>query len=71
MSTAPLCLDVKAAAASVGVSVWVLRKWIDDGLLPTVKFPSAKYAGEQSRRVLIAVDDLTAFVERHKTAVAR
>lgn len=63
----PLCLDVKAAAASLGVSVWVLRNWIDEGLLPTVKFPSTKHPGERSRRVLISADDLKAFVERHRS----
>lgn len=63
---APLCLDVRAAAEAVGVSVWVLRRYIDDGLLPTVKFPSVKYEGESSRRVLISVDDLRAFVQQHR-----
>ena len=64
---ASLCLDVKSAAASLGVSVWVLRRWNDDGLLPTIKFPSARYDGEKSRRVLIAADDLRAFVARHRS----
>jgi hypothetical protein len=63
---APLCLDVRAAAEAVGVSVWVLRRYIDEGLLPTIKFPSVKYDGETSRRVLISIDDLRAFVERHR-----
>lgn len=62
----PLCLDVKAAAASLGVSVWVLRRWIDEGLIPTVKFPSVKHVGETTRRVLIAAEDLKAFVDRHR-----
>lgn len=64
--TPPLCLDVKPAAASLGVSIWVLRRWIDEGQLATIRFPSVKYAGEKSRRVLIAADDLKAFVERHR-----
>lgn len=63
---APLCLDVKSAAASLGVSVWVVRRWIDDGLLPTVKFPSAKHVGATSRRILIAAEDLKAFVDRYR-----
>lgn len=62
----PLCLDVKGAAASIGVSVWTLRSWIDDGLIKTVKFPSSKHPGEISRRILISVDDLRDFVQRHR-----
>jgi predicted site-specific integrase-resolvase len=63
----PLVLDVKTAAATLGVSVWMLRRYIDDGLLPTVKFPG-RYDGEKTRRVLIAVSDLEAFVARHRTS---
>jgi predicted site-specific integrase-resolvase len=36
----PLCLDLKSAAASLGISVWTLRRYVEDGLIPTVKFPS-------------------------------
>ena len=68
---APLCVDVKTAAGAVGVSVWVLRRYIEDGLLPTVKFPSVKYSGEVSRRVLIAVADLEAFVAKHRQGATR
>lgn len=67
---APLCVDVKAAARLIGVSVWTLRSYIDDGMLPTVKFPSSKNPGEQSRRVLIAVEDLRDFVRRHRDVPA-
>ena len=68
MSATPLCVDVRTAAASLGVSTWVLRRWIVEGLLPTVKFPSTRYNAEPSRRVLIAVSDLEAFVKKHRTA---
>jgi hypothetical protein len=61
-----LCVDVKAAAAAIGVSPWVVRHFVASGLLPTVKFPSTKHRGESTRRVLIAVADLTAFVEKHR-----
>lgn len=64
----PLCLDVKEAAAAVGVSTWTVRKWIDDGELPTIKFPSVKYPGEKGKRILILVDDLKAFAEKHRVA---
>ena len=60
----PLCVDIKAAAELIGISVWTLRTYIDDGLIPTVKFPSSKHPGEQSRMVRIAVADLKAFVDR-------
>lgn len=66
----PLCLDVKEAAAAVGMSSSVLRAYIDAGLLPVVKFPSTKHVDEKSRRVLIAVDDLRAFVEAHRVMTA-
>lgn len=64
----PLCLDVKEAAASIGLSTSVLRGLIDQGLIPVIKFPSAsaKHQGEKSRRVLIAVVDLEKFVEAHR-----
>jgi hypothetical protein len=64
----PLCLDVKEAAAAVGLSASVLRGLIDQGLIPVIKFPSAsaKHQGEKSRRVLVSVDDLRAFVEKHR-----
>jgi len=62
----PLCLDIKSAAVSVGISSGALRSFIDQGLLPVVKFPSAKHEGETSRRVLIAVSDLEAFVAKHR-----
>jgi predicted site-specific integrase-resolvase len=65
----PLCVDVNAAAAALGVSKWVIRRYVADGLLPTVKLPSVKHPGETSRRVLIAVADLEQFVQRHREAI--
>ncbi|HXG90324.1 MAG TPA: hypothetical protein VNJ02_18515 [Vicinamibacterales bacterium] len=65
----PLCVDVRAAAKAIGVSTWVVRHYIASGLLPTVKFPSTKHRDETSRRVLIAVTDLEAFVKRHREVV--
>lgn len=64
---APLVLDRKTAAVMLGVSVWVLDRYIADGSLPVVKLPSVKYRDERSRRVLIAVRDLEAFVARHRS----
>jgi excisionase family DNA binding protein len=65
-SAAALCLNVKAAAKVLGVSEGVLRDWIARGLLPAVKFPSTRRTGEHSRRVLVAFDDLRAFVVKHR-----
>lgn len=62
----PLCLGVKEAAVAMGVCTKTIRHWIDDGLLPTVKLPSVKYPGEHGKRILILVDDLRAFAERHR-----
>ena len=70
-AVAPLCVDVKQAAVVLGVSVWVVRRYIEDGILPTVKFPSVKYPGQSSRRVLIAVTDLDAFVAKYRQGAVR
>lgn len=64
--TEPICLDVKGAAAALSVCTKTIRQWIDSGELATVKLPSTKYAGERSRRILIHVDDLKAFAQKHR-----
>ena len=63
-----ICVDVEHAAEMIGMSPTVVRSYIDSGLLPVIKFPSAssKHQGEKSRRVLVSVDDLRAFVEAHR-----
>lgn len=61
-----LCVDAAEAAVALGVGKSAVRRWIDSGELVTVKFPSEKYEGEKSRRVLIAVADLEAFVAKHR-----
>jgi hypothetical protein len=66
----PLCVDLKEAARMLGVSIWTLRSWIDEGLIRTVKFPSSKHPGEISRRILISVDDLRDFVRQHRNGAA-
>ncbi len=62
----PICIDVPSVALALGVGTSSVRKWIDSGELPIVKFPSDKHANEKSRRILIAVADLAAFVEKHR-----
>lgn len=66
MMPQPLVVDVKEAAKTLGVSVWVMRHYIASGLIPTIQFPSTKRPGESTRRVLIAVADLNKFVEQHR-----
>jgi predicted site-specific integrase-resolvase len=63
---APLCVNVKAAAAALGVSPWTVRYLIADGQLPVIKLPSAKSNAESNRRILIAVEDLNALVAKHR-----
>lgn len=65
-SVPALCVDAKRAAKMIGVSVWVLRRWIAEDLIPVLRFPSTKHAGEPSRRVLIAVRDLETFVATYR-----
>lgn len=67
----PLCIDVPAAARWLGVGTSSIRRWVESGELAVVKFPSEKHAGERSRRVLIAVADLKAFVAKHRVEVAQ
>jgi len=63
----PLCVDVRQAAEMIGMSTWAVREYIATGELPTVKLPSTKGAESRSRRVLIAVDDLRAFIARFRS----
>ena len=63
----PLCVDVRQAALMIGVSPWTVREYIATGDLATIKLPSTKGNESRSRRVLIAVDDLRAFIARFKS----
>lgn len=64
----PISVGIKDAAAAMGVCTKTIRQWIDDGQLPTVKFPSVKYPGEHGKRILILVEDLRAFAAKHREA---
>lgn len=59
-----LLVDVRQAASMLGVSVWTVREYVAAGDIATVKLPATKGTSSRSRRVLIAVDDLRAFVAR-------
>jgi hypothetical protein len=67
----PISVSVERAAEMIGLSPTVLRSYIDSGLLPVIRFPSASAKGERSRRVLIAVSDLEKFVEQYRVAEPR
>ena len=62
-----LVFSRREAAAALGVATWTIDKWIAEGLIPVIRFPSSRHAHEQSRRVLIAASDLQAFVGQHRT----
>ena len=61
-----LVVDIPTAAEIIGASESDVRRWIADGLLPCVRYPSSRRPGEPSRRILVAVADLAAFVARHR-----
>jgi predicted site-specific integrase-resolvase len=62
----PLTYSRDMASAALGVSKWVLDRYIADGLIPVVELPSTKRRGERTRRVLIAVADLEEFVNKYR-----
>ena len=64
----PIAVSIEVGAEMIDTSPSTLRAYIDQGVIPVVKLPSAKHAHEQSRRVLIAVADLEAFVLKHRVA---
>lgn len=65
----PLVLSRKDAALALNVSVWVLDRYIADRLLPTIQFPSTRHRDEKNRRVLISVEALRVFVDKHQERV--
>jgi hypothetical protein len=64
----PRLLDVHAAAAYLGISVWTVRAYVNNEHLPTVKLPSVLHAGENSRRLLFDRQDLDALIESRRSA---
>jgi hypothetical protein len=57
-------LSLAAAAGYVGVSTWVLRGWLADGVLPRVRLPSP--GGGEMDRLLFDVRDLDVLIEAGK-----
>jgi len=56
-------LDLHAAAAYLGISYWMVRDFVANGTLPTVKLPTARIDagrrrnGKPGPRLLVARDD--------------
>lgn len=57
-------LSLIAAAAYVGVSTWVIRGWLADGVLARVKLPGP--GGGKMDRLLVDVTDLDRLVSAGK-----
>ncbi len=66
----PLVVGVAEAATMLSISRWAVRQLVIGGELPTIELPSSKYAGQKSRRILIAVADVEAFIAAHRSAAA-
>ena len=64
----PICVDFPTGAKVLDVSLWTLRNYVAEGLLPTIEYPSGKHPGEKSRRRVLLVSDLRAFALKHRTA---
>jgi hypothetical protein len=65
---AAFVVGVEDAARLLGCDPSQVRRWVADGCLPSVRYPSVRVPGASSRRILIAVADVERFVEAHRTA---
>lgn len=71
----PRLLNLRQAAAYLGLSFWTVRDYVLAGELPTVQLPALRpREGDRPRqalrRVLVDREDLDAFIARCKTATA-
>lgn len=57
-------LSLAAAAGYVGMSTWVIRRWLADGVLTRVRLPGAE--GREADRLLLDVTDLDALIDAGK-----
>jgi hypothetical protein len=67
----PRLLNLRQAAVVLGVSFWSVRDYVLAGLLPSVQLPALRpregdRPKQSLRRVLVDVEDLDAFITRHK-----
>lgn len=68
VTVAPRLLSVEAAAVYLSVCAWTVRDYVASGKLPAVRLPATGSRGKkpESRRVLLDVRDLDAFIEQRK-----
>jgi hypothetical protein len=71
----PRLLDINATAAYLGLSIWTIRCYMQDGFLKPVRLPSVRQntdggrrRGENGRRLLFDRVDLDAFIESRRGA---
>jgi hypothetical protein len=57
-------VGLNAAAAYVGVSTWMIRGWLADGVLTRVRLP--RPGGGEMDRLLFDVTDLDALIDAGK-----
>lgn len=72
----PRLLNMRQAAAYLGLSYWSLRDYVLAGLIPVVEFPPLRpregdRARKTLRRVLVDREDLDRFIESRKSAGER
>ncbi len=68
----PRLLDARRAASFLGgVSVWTLRRWVDQGHLRPVRLPACWRKGENCRRLLFDRRDLNSLIDMAKQQVPR
>jgi hypothetical protein len=61
-------LTLKAAAERLGVSYWMARDLVIEGVLPHVRLPSPRSGdGREMRRILIDERDVERLIDRYKT----
>jgi excisionase family DNA binding protein len=62
----PMLISVKEVSVALGVSCWTVRNLVASGHLPSVSLPSTRHRGEGNRRILVAITDLEAFIQKHR-----
>ena len=61
-----LVLSLHEASALVSMHPWTLRQYVAQGELKTLRLPSVKGSHPNTRRILIAREDLDAFIAKFR-----
>jgi predicted site-specific integrase-resolvase len=64
----PRLLDTKDAASYLGVSETRVREYVKYGKLRSVTLPHPYKSAKDTRKLLIEVSELDAFIDRHKAS---